>query len=197
VTEGVIDAVASIGVPLLFFVIAGLAFADTAFFVDLVIPGEVGLVVAGAAVRGEGPLGVAVAAGALGAVAGDSVSYLVGRHAGLRLVCRYRWMRRRLEPKIERAQDFFARRGGVAVFLGRWVGALRAVVALVAGMGGMPYRRFLPWNVAASVLWVGTVVSLGYHFGGRLARAVDRYGLVVSAVALAGLLTWWLVRRHS
>jgi len=196
-TEAVLHAVASIGVPGLYLLVAALAFAETAAFVGLAMPGEVALIMAGAAVRGQGSLGLASAAGALGAVAGDSTSFFLGWRFGRPLVCRWRWVRERLEPKVEHAEDFFDRHGGAAVFLGRWVGALRSVVALVAGMSGMAYRRFVPWNVAAAIAWVTVVVSLGYVFGRSIARTVDRYALLISVVAVAGLVAWWVVRRTS
>jgi membrane-associated protein len=197
VTEAVIHAVASLGVPLLYFLVAALAFGETAVLAGLVVPGEVGLVVAGAAVRGQGSLWLAIAAGLAGALAGDSAGFLLGRRFGKPLLCRWGWVRRRLEPKIERAQEYFQERGGVAVLIGRWIGAVRAVIALVAGMSGMPYRRFLPWDVAGAASWVAVITTLGYVFGQRIAETVDRYALVLSVAAVALLAAWWLLRGRD
>src|SRR5688572_23463214 len=82
----------------------------------VLVPGEVGMVLAGAAARRSdvGVVGL-IAAGAAGAVLGDSVSYVLGRTTS-----GSRWGRRateRLGPTVERAEAFFRRRGGMAVFL--------------------------------------------------------------------------------
>ena len=141
-----------------------------------------------------------IVAGALGATAGDTVSYLLGRRFGVQIIERWDFTRRHLGPKVERAQDYFGDHGGAAVFVGRFVGALRAVVPLVAGTAGMPFRRFFVWNVAASICWAGAVVSLGYFVGQRIADVIDRLGLWISLVAVALVAAffafrWWRRRR--
>jgi undecaprenyl-diphosphatase len=192
----VIDFLARASGATLYLLVAFLAFSETAMFVDLLVPGEVGMVLAGAAAaRGEGSLLGLVVAGASGAVLGDSFSYLLGRRYGPRLVHRWGFVRRRLEPHLEHAHAYFARRGGTAVFGARWVGALRAVVPFVAGAASMPYPRFLLWNVLASFGWVGTTVALGWYAGEPAARAVDRVGLAVSAVVVGVIVLVWLGRR--
>lgn len=201
--DSILDAVSGVGGPLLYLITFLLAFSETAAFLDFVVPGEVGLVIAGAAARrADQPLVLMVAAGAAGATVGDSFSYALGRRYGVRLVERWDFTRRHLGPKIERAQDYFTDHGGAAVFLGRFVGALRAVVPLVAGTARMPFRRFFAWNVAASICWAGAVVSLGYFAGQRIADVIDRLGLWISLVALglfAAFLAfrWWRRRRAS
>jgi membrane-associated protein len=195
--DGLLDDLGSLGPGLLHAAVAGLAFAETAMFLDLLVPGEVGMVVAGAAAHrgGVGWPGL-VAAGAAGAVLGDSCSYLLGRLAASGRLPGSSRLLRRADASVERARRFFARRGGLAVFLGRWVGALRAVVPFVAGTVRMPYGRFLVANVAASVGWVASVTGAGWVLGSAAAETVDRIGLGVSLVAVAGLAAWFLVRRR-
>ncbi|MGH9050932.1 MAG: DedA family protein [Acidimicrobiia bacterium] len=174
-----------------------LAFAECALFLDLVVPGEAGMVVAGAAAaRADVPLPTMIAAAAAGAILGDSVSYVIGRRWGMAVIRRWEPIRRRLEPRAERAQKYFADHGGVAVFLGRFVGVVRGVVPVVAGTARMPYRRFLPWNVAASLVWTAAVISAGYLVGRHVEALVSRASVVVTAVVVAGVATWWLVRRR-
>jgi membrane-associated protein len=196
IVERVLDAVADLGPILLHAAAFLLAFGETALFMDLVVPGEAGMVVVGAAAaRGDVPLPTMIAAAAAGATIGDSVSYLIGRRFGMRLIQRWEPVRRRLEPKVERARLYFERRGGAAVFLGRFVGAVRGVVPAVAGMAEMPYARFLAWNAAASVVWTGAVVSAGYLLGRNVEQVVSRLSLVVTAAVAAILVVWVLVRR--
>jgi membrane protein DedA with SNARE-associated domain len=195
--DGLLDALGDLGPVPLHLVVAGLAFAETAMFLDFVVPGEAGMVLAGAAAhRAEVPLVGLVAAGAVGATLGDSCSYALGRFVGRRALDRWPRVKRRVEPSLQRAEQTLDRRGGAAVFFGRWVGALRAVVPFVAGAARMPYPRFLGWNVAASIAWVTAVVTVGYVFGETIASAVDRVGAVVSAVVVLGIVAWVLHRRR-
>jgi membrane-associated protein len=174
-----------------------LAFSECALFLDLVVPGEAGMVVAGAAAsRADVPLPTMIAAAAAGAILGDSVSYLIGRRWGLALIRKWAPIRRHLEPRVERAQAYFADHGGAAVFLGRFVGVVRGVVPVVAGTARMPYRRFLPWNVFASLVWTSAVISAGYLLGRNVEAVVSRASLVVTAAVLAVVVTWWVIARR-
>jgi undecaprenyl-diphosphatase len=194
--RGLVDSAARMGTMALVALALGLGFGEGAIGLDLVIPGEVGMVFVGAAAaEAHTSLVAVVPAGAVGAVAGDSVGWLVGRRYGERFVTRWRPVRRRLEPSLQRAQGAFERRGGVAVFAARWIGALRGVVPVVAGTAGMPYRRFVAWDAPAALLWTSAVVLLGYHLGDDVAEVIDRVGLYAS-LAVAALLVGVLAVRH-
>lgn len=195
--QSVIEAVAGLHGTVLLLVVAALGFGESAILVDLLVPGEVGMVLAGAAGAEAGmPLPALVGAAALGTVAGDSVSYLVGHRFGPTLVDRWRWTRVRVGPKLDRAHRHFERKGGGAVFMARWVGALRAVVPLVAGSAGMPFGRFLLWDTAAALSWTAAVVTAGFVFGDDVASVVDRSGHVLSVLVVVGLAGWWWARRR-
>lgn len=164
--RSLIEAVAGLHGVVLLLAVGGLAFGESAVLFDLVVPGEVGMVLAGAAGAEAGmPLAALILAAVIGALAGDTLSYLVGRRFGPSLVHRWRWSRVRVGPKLERAQRHFETRGGAAVFVARWVGALRAVVPLVAGSARMPFGRFVVWDLAGVVSWTATVVTVGFVFG--------------------------------
>jgi len=197
--ERLLDNIAGLGPGVLHVVVFLLAFSETALFLDLFIPGEAGMVIAGAAgSRAGASLPTMIAAASAGAILGDSVSYLIGRRWGMRLIRRWGPVRRRLEPRAERAHAFFERRGGAAVFLGRFVGVVRGVIPAVAGMAEMPYRRFLAWNVLASVTWTGAVVSVGYLLGRNVEKVVSRVGLAITlAVVAAFVAVWWYRRQRA
>jgi membrane-associated protein len=191
----ILDAVARLGGWGLCLAVLGVSFGESAVLMDFVIPGEVGMVVAGAAAgRNDISPWLLIAIASVGSVLGDCFSYLVGRRWGMTLVRRWSWLRRRLEPRFDRAHDYFQRRGGQAVFAARWVGALRALVPLVAGTSEMPFRRFLAWDAAAAVLWVTTMIWLGAGFGDDIARIVDRVGTGVS-LAVVGAIVLVVVLR--
>jgi undecaprenyl-diphosphatase len=193
----ILDGVGRLGGVLLCLAVFGVSFGESAVLLDFVVPGEVGMVVAGAAAkRNDVSPWLLVAIGTVGSVLGDSFSYVVGRRWGMALVRRWRWLRRRLEPRLERAHDHFQGRGGRAVFVARWVGALRALVPLVAGTSAMPYRRFLAWDTLAAVLWVTTMVWLGALLGDDIARVVDRVGTAISLVVVGVIVLVLVVRSR-
>jgi membrane-associated protein len=162
---------------------AGLAFAEAALFVGLVLPGETALVLGGVlAARHQVGLVTLLVAAIVAAVAGDSVGYLVGRRFGPGLR-RTRVGRRISDPHWERAERFVARRGVWAVLAGRWVGVLRALVPTAAGMTRMPYRPFVIANAIGGALWAVVVVLLGYTAGASFAHVQGVLGWISGAVA--------------
>lgn len=192
-----LESLGRLGATILYLAAFGLAFGEAAFLLDLVIPGEVGLVLVGAAGRErDAALPALCLLGASGAVAGDSVSWLVGRRFGTALAERWSWSRRFVAPQLVKAEAALARRGGPAVFGARWVGALRALVPLVAGAAKVPYRTILLWDIPAAIGWATTAVCLGWFLGKPVADAVDTYGAYLSIVVIAGLGAWWLARRR-
>ena len=193
----ILDTVARMGGWGLCLAVLGVSFGESAVLMDFVIPGEVGMVVAGAAAsRNDLSPWILVVLGSIGSVLGDSFSYVVGRRWGMTLVRRWSWLRRRLEFRFERAHGHFEQHGGRAVFVARWVGALRALVPLVAGTAGMPYRRFLVWDAVAAVLWVTTMVWLGALVGDDIARVVDRVGTAISLVVVGVIALVVVVRAR-
>lgn len=182
------------------YVIFGLlAFAEDAIFVGFVIPGETSMVLGGFlaylhVLNFWGMLAVGICA----AVAGDQVGYEVGRQFGPALT-RSRLGRRVGERNWQRAEEYFGRRGGPAVFLGRWVAVLRATVPAVAGITRMRYRSFLPWNAFGGITWAAVFVTLGYVFG-RSLHALEHYlsiaTWIILGVVVLGAGTWIVVRRR-
>lgn len=191
-----LDRAAQAG-ELLYVVVGLLVLGERAFLLDLVVPGEVGLVLGSTAVRrADGSLVLVISVATCGAVAGDSVSYWLGRTYGEDVATRWRFTRRHLAPGLARARAYFDRRGGPAVFGARFVGALRAVVPLVAGAARMPYGRFLVWATPAALLWATAVASAGWYLGDDVAATIDRLGWWVSIVVVAVVVIVWLVRRR-
>jgi membrane-associated protein len=132
-------------------------------------------------------------------LAGESAGYLLGRRYGLRL--RAGWLGRRLgEDRWVAAEAFLAGRGGRAVAAARFVAVVHALVPVVAGTLGMPYRRLVGWSalgaVARSVLYVGIGAAAGVSWP----QHGDRVGLAALAVvadALAVALTVRTARSHA
>jgi membrane protein DedA with SNARE-associated domain len=193
--SGFIDGVLNVS-PLVAYIAAFcLVFAEDALFVGFVIPGETAAVLGGVvASRGEVQLPAMMTVAVVAAVLGDTVGYEVGKHLGPRLVKSKAMARHR--KRIRKAQDFLRRRGGWAVFLGRFVAFLRAVMPALAGTSRMPYGRFLLFNAAGGLTWGVGFVLLGYLAGNSyeaVAKAAGRdIAVVIAAIAVAALVAWRL-----
>lgn len=196
----VVNALLAVPTAWLLVAVALLVFVEDALFVGFVVPGETAAIVAGVTAKlGHAPLAVVLLVVAGAAVTGDTAGYLVGRRFGSRLLGAA--VLRKHSAGLERARDLIERRGGAAVFLGRFTAFLRAVTPALAGASGMPYRRFAAWNVVGGVVWATVAVLVGYSAGASYAAA-ERWlgrgsGVLVGAVAVVGLTVWFVRRRRS
>jgi membrane protein DedA with SNARE-associated domain/membrane-associated phospholipid phosphatase len=173
---GLLDRLAELASPWGYVVVGVLTLLEASAFIGLLVPGEAALLVGGFLVsQGKASMGVMIAAAAAGAIIGDSVGYEIGRHVGpsLRRSRIGHWVG---DARWQRAEDYLKRHGGRAVFLGRFIGVLRAMVPTIAGLSEMPYRTFLPWNAAGGIIWAPGFVFLGYIAGGSYHRVADWAG---------------------
>ena len=85
---------------------------------------------------------------------------------------------------IEQGDEFFAKHGGKAVALGRFVTGVRVVVALLAGVNRLPWRVFALWNVLGAILWATTVGVLAYYVGEAIEHDLLYGGLIAVGIAL-------------
>jgi membrane protein DedA with SNARE-associated domain/membrane-associated phospholipid phosphatase len=188
--SGVLDTAARLASPWTYIILGLLAAAESAAFVGLAIPGETAMLLGGfLAYQGRVNLAVMMAAGAVGAVVGDQIGYQIGRVFGEPLK-RSRLGRKVGQDRWARGEAYLRDKGGRAVFLGRFVGVLRALVPALAGMARMPYRTFLPWNVAGGVIWAPGLVLAGYLAGRSYQRVEQLAGqaslLLVAVLVLVG-----------
>ncbi len=178
--------------------VALVVFVEDALFVGFVVPGETAAILGGvAASLGHAPLAAVILVVIIAAIVGDSVGYEVGRRVGQRILHLRILQKRR--KRLDDAQDFLARRGGAAVFLGRWVAFFRAVMPALAGTARMPYPKFLAFNAAGGIVWGNAVVLIGYFAGQSYAKVEATLGraaaLVVLGIALTAMLVWQ-IRKH-
>jgi len=195
---GLLDAALRAPASVVYGLIAALVFAEAAFLVGFVLPGETAVLLGAAlAATGRLTLPAVLAVAMIAAVAGDSVGYAVGRSAGPRMLAA-RPLRRHAE-RLDRAQVLMRRRGGWAVFLGRFTPFLRSAMPALAGLGRMPYLRFVAFNVAGAVVWSTGATLLGFFAGHSYAavqQTVGAVGAVVLGAVALGLVVWRLLRRR-
>lgn len=176
----------------------GVVFAEDALFVGFVLPGETAAILAGvAASLGHAPLALVMVVVVLAAIVGDSVGYEVGRHFGSRIIASRRLDTHR--DRLDRAESLLVRRGGSAVFLGRWTAFFRAVMPALAGSARMPYPKFLAFNAAGGLAWGVAVVMIGYLAGRSYTKVEHLFGWGAAAVVALIVVTAvivWRVREH-
>jgi membrane protein DedA with SNARE-associated domain len=188
-----LDSLLNVPPVLAYVLVTCLVFGEDAIFVGFVLPGETAAVLGGVvASRGNALLWLMLLLVVLGAIAGDSVGYEVGKHTGPRLLDLRIFRNKRGE--LEAAQDLLRRKGGAAVFLGRFIAFFRAVVPALAGAARMPYRRFLAFNAAGGIVWGSGFVLLGYLAGNSyeaVARAAGRdIAVVIGVLGLLSIVVW-------
>ena len=171
-----------------------LCFLESGAFLGLLVPGETAIVVGGfVAGQGEIDIVVLIAIVWTTAIAGDLVSFALGRRLGRDFLVKHGPRFQITEERLQQVERFYDRHGGKAVFLGRWVGLVRAVSPFVAASSGMPLRRFLPYDVLAAGAMGTAFCLLGYVFWHSLDQvlAIARKGLFAlgtTIVVVVGLI---------
>jgi membrane-associated protein len=130
-------------------------------------------------------------------VLGTSIDYALGRWA-MRAALRRTTLAARLEPKLADARRFLARHGAWALVVAHFIGHVRSFVAITAGMGRLPYRRFLCYEAVAALAWNLVWVLAGYALGDnldRLQRLTGGAGLAILCAAGACLVAYRLLAR--
>jgi len=193
-----VDRVANAGGLTVYLVVFALVFAEDAFFLGFVIPGETAAVIGGVvASRGHVALWLLLILVVGAAIIGDSVGYEIGRYFGPRIL-RMRLLDKK-RHRLDDAQRFLRRRGGTAVFLGRFVAFFRAVMPGLAGASLMPYRKFLVVNSLGGLVWGTAFVLVGYLAGNSyktVEKTVGRGAAIGVLTLVIVLLVAWRIRAH-
>jgi membrane protein DedA with SNARE-associated domain len=167
------------------------------------VPGET-ILIAGAIYAGAGRLNV-LAVGVVGfiaAIIGDNIGFAIGHFGGRALALRWGKYVFLTEERLNKAEDFFDRRGAIVITFARFVEGLRQANGIIAGITGMHWLRFLIFNAIGAALWVGTWVSLGYLAGDHIGTIYhyitlySYYALIALAVLIVGYIVWRLRRRR-
>lgn len=174
-----------------------IVFAESGLLIGFFLPGDSLLFTAGLfASQGTLNLPVILVGCFVAAVAGDQVGYAFGKKVGPALFRRpdSRFFR---QEYVDKAQKFFERYGVKTIVLARFVPIVRTFAPILAGVGTMPYRTFVTFNIIGGFIWSIGVTLLGYALG-ELIPDIDTYLLpIVAGIILLSLMPIALEWRRS
>lgn len=179
----VISLFGSLTYLILFLVI----FCETGIIIVSFLPGDSLLFIIGALSAGGAlNLIVSIIILSLAAILGDTVNYQIGKYIGPKIFNKESSKLFNKNHLIE-AHDFYEEYGGKTIILARFIPIIRAFAPFVAGIGLMPYKKFLSYNIIGGVAWVLIFTLIGYFFG-NLPIVKDNFSfLVIAIVVISGL----------
>lgn len=165
-------------------------FAETGLVFMPFLPGDMMLFLAGVFLVGHqiSPLWV-ILAFAFAAITGDSLNFFLGRKYGRRLLEKPLIRRFIKDEYLTKADAFFAKHGGVAITLGRFIPIVRTIIPFNAGSSKMSQKTFMLFNILGGVIWISLFVTTGYFLGG--VSFVQKYFevIVIGFIMACGLVT--------
>jgi membrane-associated protein len=182
-----------------YLIIAGAVLMERSLFVGLIVPGDLILALGGVyASQGRLNLVWVIVIGSMAAIAGESLGYWLGRKSGVRIVRHVPLLGGFLAEKLKDAETYFRKHGGKTVVIGRYATAAGAFIPFSAGVGRMPYHRFLLFDVPSVIVWATGISIFGYVFGRNLGfvdKVLSRFGYIVLGLAVAFFAGRWLWKR--
>ncbi len=159
--------------------IFAIVFAESGLFFGFFLPGDSLLVTAGLfAAKGELNIVFLIFLCIAGAILGDTVGFTFGKKTGTRFL-------KQDDPKILKAQAFYAKHGGKTIIFARFMPFIRTFAPIVAGAAQMHYPSFLSFNVIGGIVWGALMPLLGYTLGKSLPPAqLDKYFTIIIAVII-------------
>lgn len=173
-------------------------FLETSVLVGMVVPGDSIALIASAGVTSAPQFVWLLIALVVGALLGESLGFFIGRFFGAKLRAS-RIGKRIGEKNWMLAEMYLGDRGGVAVFVSRFLPILHSLVPLSAGMAKMRFRTFLAWTIPASIIWATLYVSFGVFAAvsyDQLSGMIKGAGYVVIGLVLTFVFVMWLLKRR-
>jgi membrane-associated protein len=174
--------------PWLYVLLFLIIFCETGLVVTPFLPGDSLLFAVGALAAGEGSvLNLPLTLGLLcaAAISGDAVNYAIGMRVGPRVFSsETSWFLNK--EHLMRTEHFYERHGGKTIILARFLPIVRTYVPFVAGIGAMPYLRYIGFCVTGAVLWVISVCTAGYFFG-NIPMVKNNLSVVIVLIVLVSV----------
>ncbi|MEO7122091.1 MAG: DedA family protein [Lacisediminihabitans sp.] len=184
--------------PVVRILLAGVGiFCETSILIGLVVPGDTVVIVAATATSNWIEYVALLITVVVGALGGESVGFALGHYFGpkIRSSRLGRWIG---ESHWIRAENYLDRRGGIAVFISRFLPVLHSLIPLTVGMSTMRYRKFISWTAPACLVWALAYVSVGWAAAGsyrHLSARLHFAGYVFVAIVIVFLVLVFLVRK--
>lgn len=185
--------------PLTYVILFLIIFCETGLVATPFLPGD-SLIFAAGAFAAKGYLHPAALFFLLwiAAVAGDIVNYTIGATLGKKAFSMNVWFLN--QEHLQKTEEFYERQGKKTIIIARFMPIVRTFAPFVAGIGRMPYRSFLLYNVVGGFVWVVLFLFLGYFFG-NLPWVAHNFTLVIMAIivitVLPGLFSWFKSMMHK
>ena len=181
-------------------VLFAIIFSETGLLVGFFLPGDSLLVATGLfAAKGDLNIIYLIILLSIAAILWDSFNYWIGRKAGHSLFHREdsRFFKKKY---LLAAQEFYEKHGGKTIILARFVPIIRTFAPTVAGIAEMNYKKFLSFNIFGGVLWVASMLLLGYFLGQlvpNIDKNIDKVIIIVIFVSLIPLIVEYFRQRRK
>lgn len=198
VINWVLASVASVD-PIARTLIAGMfIMLETSFLVGLVVPGDTVIILASTAIDNLPEYFFMIATVMVFSLLGESIGFTMGKYFGPRI--RRSWLGRKMgEHRWQAIDNYLDRRGGIAVFLSRFLPVLHSLVPLTVGMTKMRYRTFITWTTAACAIWTVIYVTAAYILKEQylaIAKQYDWAGYVFIAIVVALMVAVHMIKKR-
>lgn len=173
--------------PFIYLILFIIVFCETGLVIMPFLPGDSLLFATGAlAAAGSIKLLPIYLIYSIAAIAGDTVNYAIGHYLRDKVAAREN-IRFIKKEYLDRTTEFFNKHGSSTIILARFVPIIRTFAPFVAGVGSMPYRKFLSFNAIGGILWVSIALFAGYFFG-NIPIVKDNFSIVVLGIVVVSLL---------
>ncbi len=186
--------------------LVAIIFAETGLMIGFFLPGDSLLVTAGIFATAHNPTGKPLLdiwmvnlLVIIAAIAGDTVGYWVGAKTGPRLFSRENSLLFSRKHLLK-TKDFYEKHGGKTIIIARFMPIVRTFAPVVAGVGQMPYKRFISYNIFGGIFWVSSMTWLGYLLASQfpgITKHIDKLIIVIIFVSLLPGLIGWLRSRNA
>jgi membrane protein DedA with SNARE-associated domain len=173
-------------------------FLETSVLVGVIVPGDSIALIASMGVTSTPQYFWLIAALIVGALLGETGGFFIGRFFGPKL--RASRLGQKLGEKNWMLADLYlGDRGGVAVFVSRFLPVLHSLIPISAGMTRLRVRTVIAWTAPASAIWATLYVSFGYFVAAsfdELSGTLRSAGLILVALFIVFVIAMWLIKRR-
>jgi len=181
--------------PWVYALLFAIIFIETGLVVMPFLPGDSLLFVAGAiAAVGGMSLPLLMILLIIAAITGDALNYSIGRWIGPKV---FGWQNSRWFNKdaFDKTHEFYEKHGPITIVIGRFLPFIRTFAPFVAGVAQMSYSKFIFFNVAGGILWVGSLTTLGYLIGDHPWVKANFSIVALAMIIIPGLPAAWVFAK--